>query len=473
MIVVSQGWRLLEPKPELVRLQECDVAAIAREARRGPGRPHRERWRRRTGGHRDRHSTRSARRWPFNTPALTTRRSFASSSSAPIASTCRSIPSTPVDSGCSTGRSVPGTIASVATQASGRRTCAAPEDRSNRDIDRLVNRVASLRTLAEATDGLAVVNTNDLAGGARRIVNDLSTYYLLGYQSTNTKLDGRWRVITVRVKTPGVQVRARKGYRALTEAEVALLRSGDAAGRATGTPAAAGQGWRVTGAAAVSRLIEPLAGLDRALRLAVACGLENRVLARAHPALDRVGSRRRDPATTRVGEWRHGDRDAGPLRWPAPRRRDAEARTGLAGARSESGCRDSGLDRGHGPPAAEPRWRWAAAERHAARHAVRHERPPVPARAHDRPPVRRGWGSAVPTHGARARGRADRGRVVARSKRRSSTAPARRCASRWRRAWRPSTARRGRSASSRWHRSARATTCSGWSSDRAPARQRA
>ena len=97
-----------------------------------------------------------------------------------------------------------------------------------RDMDRLVNRVESLRTLAEATDGLAVVNTNDLAGGARRIVNDLSTYYLLGYQSTNTKLDGRWRAITVRVKTPGVQVRARKGYRALTEAEVALLRSGDA-----------------------------------------------------------------------------------------------------------------------------------------------------------------------------------------------------------------------------------------------------
>ena len=88
--------------------------------------------------------------------------------------------------------------------------------------------MASLQTLAEATDGLAVVNTNDLAGGARRIVNNLSTYYLLGYQSTNTKLDGRWRNITVRVKTPGVQIRARKGYRALTEAEVALLRSGDA-----------------------------------------------------------------------------------------------------------------------------------------------------------------------------------------------------------------------------------------------------
>jgi hypothetical protein len=132
-------------------------------------------------------------------------------------------------------------------------------------MDRLANRVASLQTLAEATDGLAVVNTNDFAGGARRIVNDLSTYYLLGYQSTNTKLDGRWRAITVRVKTPGVQVRARKGYRALTEAEAALLRSGDAPAPATGKPTAAGPRVEMTGAAAVSRLIEPLAGLDRVL----------------------------------------------------------------------------------------------------------------------------------------------------------------------------------------------------------------
>ena len=28
MIVVSQGWRLLEPKPQLVRLQECDQAPL-------------------------------------------------------------------------------------------------------------------------------------------------------------------------------------------------------------------------------------------------------------------------------------------------------------------------------------------------------------------------------------------------------------------------------------------------------------
>src|SRR6476660_5201348 len=78
----------------------------------------------------------------------------------------------------------------------------------------------NLRALAENTDGLAVVETNDLDKGMKRIVDDLTSYYLLGYNSTNGKLDGRFRKITVRVKRPGVDVRARRGYRAATEKEV-------------------------------------------------------------------------------------------------------------------------------------------------------------------------------------------------------------------------------------------------------------
>ena len=54
----------------------------------------------------------------------------------------------------------------------------------------------------------------------KRIVDDLSSYYLLGYTSTNGKLDGRFRKISVRVKRPGVDVRARRGYRAPTQKEV-------------------------------------------------------------------------------------------------------------------------------------------------------------------------------------------------------------------------------------------------------------
>jgi VWFA-related protein len=73
-----------------------------------------------------------------------------------------------------------------------------------------------LRFLADSTDGTALINTNSIEAGLQRIVDDLSSYYLLGYYSTNAKLDGRFRNITVRVNRPGVRVRARRGYRGRT-----------------------------------------------------------------------------------------------------------------------------------------------------------------------------------------------------------------------------------------------------------------
>jgi VWFA-related protein len=80
----------------------------------------------------------------------------------------------------------------------------------------------TLRTLAVETDGRAIINRNDLAGGMKQIVRDVSAYYLLGYNSAQTKPDGKFHEIKVRVKRPGVQVRARKGYWALTREEMAL-----------------------------------------------------------------------------------------------------------------------------------------------------------------------------------------------------------------------------------------------------------
>ncbi|HSL23823.1 MAG TPA: VWA domain-containing protein [Vicinamibacterales bacterium] len=70
----------------------------------------------------------------------------------------------------------------------------------------------SLRSLADQTGGFALVNTNDFRNGFERIQRDNSTYYLLGYYSSNERLDGRYRRITVRVKRPGLEVRARRGY---------------------------------------------------------------------------------------------------------------------------------------------------------------------------------------------------------------------------------------------------------------------
>jgi VWFA-related protein len=77
----------------------------------------------------------------------------------------------------------------------------------------------TLRELSENSDGRAIVNRNDLAVGMKQIVRDTSAYYLLGYSSTQAPSDGKFHEIKVRVKRPGVQVRARKGYWALTAEE--------------------------------------------------------------------------------------------------------------------------------------------------------------------------------------------------------------------------------------------------------------
>ena len=81
--------------------------------------------------------------------------------------------------------------------------------------------LATLQVLAENTDGRAIVNRNDLAKGMEQIVRDSSAYYLVGYNSTQAPQDGKFHPIRVRIKRPGVQIRARKGYWALSADETA------------------------------------------------------------------------------------------------------------------------------------------------------------------------------------------------------------------------------------------------------------
>jgi hypothetical protein len=76
----------------------------------------------------------------------------------------------------------------------------------------------TLRTLSNETDGRAIVNRNDLVAGMKQIVKDTSAYYLLGYNSTQAPRDGKFKV---RVKRPGIQVRARRGYWAMTADDAA------------------------------------------------------------------------------------------------------------------------------------------------------------------------------------------------------------------------------------------------------------
>ena len=79
----------------------------------------------------------------------------------------------------------------------------------------------TLKVLAENSDGRAIVNRNDLEAGMKQIMRDSSAYYLIGYNSSQAPSDGKFHEIKVRVKRPGIQVRARKGYWALTAEETA------------------------------------------------------------------------------------------------------------------------------------------------------------------------------------------------------------------------------------------------------------
>jgi len=69
----------------------------------------------------------------------------------------------------------------------------------------------SLMSLSDQTGGFAIVNAGDVSGGIGRVVLDSSRYYLLGYYSDSTNWSGRFLKIDVRVKRPGLQVRARQG----------------------------------------------------------------------------------------------------------------------------------------------------------------------------------------------------------------------------------------------------------------------
>ena len=72
----------------------------------------------------------------------------------------------------------------------------------------------SLRSLSEETGGFAAVNQNDFSGAFQRVVQDNSSYYVLGYYPKNERRDGRFRRIEVKVKPPGLEVRSRRGYTA-------------------------------------------------------------------------------------------------------------------------------------------------------------------------------------------------------------------------------------------------------------------
>ena len=81
----------------------------------------------------------------------------------------------------------------------------------------------ALRNLALQSGGRAIVNVNEYDDLLRQVVRDSSAYYLFGYTSNLGKHDGQFHEISVRVKRPGLEVRARPGYWAWDDAAAARM----------------------------------------------------------------------------------------------------------------------------------------------------------------------------------------------------------------------------------------------------------
>lgn len=70
----------------------------------------------------------------------------------------------------------------------------------------------TLVTLAADTGGRAFLDSNDFGRVFTGVQQDTSFYYMLGYRSSNSARDGRFRRITVKINRPGLKLDFRKGY---------------------------------------------------------------------------------------------------------------------------------------------------------------------------------------------------------------------------------------------------------------------
>ena len=243
-----------------------------------------------------------------------------------------------------------------------------PHDQKMRKIH-----MDSIRTLADGTDGIAVVDSNDLDKGLKKISDDLTSYYLLGYYSTNTKLDGGYRALKVQGDTPrGQRPRAAR----LSRGE----RGGSGAGRG---PAAAAP------AVDVGTPVQAALGMLGSIRPESRIRLRATTVTRDEHAVG-TGEVSPKPAGRRVGPGRNSG-SAGDRR-RRDGRRAGHAQAGrpdvphVGHARGRGRPRPSTSRRGsRRPAAARPRPRRSTSQPRRSRCSIGAARPPPTGRC--RPPT--------------------------------------------------------------------------------------
>jgi VWFA-related protein len=80
------------------------------------------------------------------------------------------------------------------------------------DLDSNFSSQETLATLSTDTGGKAFLDSNNFAPAFTKVQADTSSYYLIGYRSTNKAMDGKFRKITVKLTRKDLKVEYRNGY---------------------------------------------------------------------------------------------------------------------------------------------------------------------------------------------------------------------------------------------------------------------
>jgi VWFA-related protein len=100
-----------------------------------------------------------------------------------------------------------------ASAAAGRGTSALTGSAMQSRRDSFNDSQETLSTLAADTGGKLFVDDNDLALGIEKARDDIASYYIIGYYSTNIKMDGKYRRVQIKLN-PAIQAKLdyRSGY---------------------------------------------------------------------------------------------------------------------------------------------------------------------------------------------------------------------------------------------------------------------
>ena len=80
------------------------------------------------------------------------------------------------------------------------------------NLDANFNTQEVMATLSSDTGGKAFFDSNDFSPAFERIQRDTSAYYVIGFRSTDTRRDGRYRRLTIKLNRPDLKLEYRPGY---------------------------------------------------------------------------------------------------------------------------------------------------------------------------------------------------------------------------------------------------------------------